>query len=190
VDDQLVFEDGRHRAWSVAIDPQGRLLGAGMDAGLVRVWDVDSGELVFESQPGPGRIRSVTFSETGQCLAWGCGDGAVRTWERTTGRASEPLGDTGGWVRSIAVDPSGRYLGVGAGSGEIQIWDRDTATLSCRLVGHCGRVLSLARLSVFCVGGLVGQLRIGSLKRILSASSAAVELRVFVQAGTALVIAR
>jgi len=140
----LVLEKGRHRAWSVAVDPQGRLLAAGMDTGLVRVWDVDSNEIVFESRPSPGRIRAVTFSETGRCLTWGCGDGTVGAWEPATGRESERLGDTGGWVRSIALDPAARYIGVGAGSGEIQIWDRETATLCRRLVGHSGRVLSLA----------------------------------------------
>jgi len=140
----LILEKVRHRAWSVAVDPQGTLLAAGMDAGLVRVWDVNTSELVFESQPSRGRIRAVTFSETGQCLAWGCGDGTVRTWEPATGREPERLGETGSWIRSIALDPSGRYVGVGAGSGEIQIWDREIATLCCQLVGHSGRVLSLA----------------------------------------------
>ena len=142
--DPLVLERGRHRAWSVAVDPQGTLLAAGMDAGLIRVWDVDTSEVVFESRPSPGRIRAVTFSQMGRCLAWGCGDGTVRTWEPATGQESERLGEAGGWVRSIALDPAGRYIGVGAGSGEIQVWDRDTATLCCRLVGHSGRVLSLA----------------------------------------------
>lgn len=65
----------------VAFSCDGRLLGAGMEDMVVRVWQVATGKEVASFTGHKGAIRSVAFSPDGRLLASGSDDMFVRIWD-------------------------------------------------------------------------------------------------------------
>src|SRR5262249_3685264 len=71
---------GRSAVTALAWSPDGQLVAAGMDEGLVRVWGVD-GELSFEDSTEIVEIKTVQFTPNGQWLLAGWRSGGMRMWD-------------------------------------------------------------------------------------------------------------
>ena len=75
--------------YAIAWSPSGDCLISGGGGGLLRWWDVQSGECVCMQETCHGMIRSLKVSPDGQFLA-SCGDdGAIKIWDLT--RNAHPL---------------------------------------------------------------------------------------------------
>lgn len=67
-------------AKDLAFSPDDRYLAAGLTGGVVRIWEVETGELVAILRGHTEQVVSVTFSPDGQWLATGSWDGTIRLW--------------------------------------------------------------------------------------------------------------
>src|SRR5262249_30541657 len=76
----LRLNEGERRGWAVAGNAAGTRLAAASTGGIVRVWDLPSGQLLWERQAHAGRVRSMAFSADGGLLLTGGGDGLARLW--------------------------------------------------------------------------------------------------------------
>lgn len=67
---------------SLAFSPDGRLLatGSSYENGLVRIWDVQTGELLRTLEGHLNGVSQVSFSPNSQFLASGSYDGTLRIW--------------------------------------------------------------------------------------------------------------
>ena len=125
-------------------------VGCGPDYGIVRLFDVASGEQ-RASLKHDRTAYSVAFSPDGKLLASG-GGGAAKLWDLATNKARtllevEPDLD----VYCVAFSPDGRTLAVGVGSrrfdgieGEVRLWDVRQGRVRAVLKGEMGKVRSLA----------------------------------------------
>jgi WD40 repeat protein/serine/threonine protein kinase len=116
---------------SAAISPDGERIASADQRGLVKIWDLPSGQLLHSIHAYPGRqARCVAFSPDGQRLASACWDGTVTVWEAENGR---PLHS---WkahasANRVTFSSDGRRL-VSAGKderqnhSEVRIWDATT----------------------------------------------------------------
>jgi WD40 repeat protein len=80
---------GRESVLCVSFSPDGRRLASGANerlangevgGGMVRVWDVDSGENILSLKAGNAEVTAVSFSPDGTRLASASRDGTVRVW--------------------------------------------------------------------------------------------------------------
>ncbi len=107
--------------YAVTWGPSGDLLVSGGSDGMLRWWDVQSGECVRERQAHPGTIRSLRSSPDGSRLA-SCGDdGAITLWNLHSGeylrtlrrdRPYERLDITG--IRGLSEAQKATLRGLGA----------------------------------------------------------------------------
>jgi len=89
---------------------------------IVKVWDVDSGELCgsFFSQ---GAIMAFANHDS-RLLS--LEDGSIKAWDIGTSRAGKSLSGHDQVIRSIKFSPDGKYLATSGDDKLIKIWDRET----------------------------------------------------------------
>ncbi len=66
--------------WSLAFNPSGTVLAAACGDGLIRLWHVETGDLLAAVEAHTAPVRSVAFSPDGGLLASAGDDGRVRLW--------------------------------------------------------------------------------------------------------------
>ena len=115
-------------AMDAALSPRGdRIVVSfgGIDEAMV--YDVRSGDLVFELRGHDGPINSVSWSPDGRRIATGGNDLAVRVWDADTGElVTEILGHTGAVVNVDWAPDSYRLLST-ASDGVAKIWAIEAA---------------------------------------------------------------
>ena len=120
------------QANSMALSPDGRMLVAGQDNGILRVWNAVTGQqthviqVVPDSRPSNGYARPwgvycVVFAPDGKTFATGNQDRTVVIWD--SGTFERRLTLRGSALASYAAfDRTGRYLATASGSSAT-IWD-------------------------------------------------------------------
>lgn len=153
---------------ALAISPDGRRLASGSADGVLRIWELSSGQEAATLSGHTGRIMSLDWNPDGERVISGSADFTARIWDLRSRRSVAEL-KMQDWVRSVAYSPNGRWIATGSGSGfvaaegAVQLWDAQTAHLLARLPlpsGNGGN--SLARLtpsSVSAIGSAISGAR-------------------------------
>ena len=130
-------------AQMLAFSPNGERLAAGdMDASP-NVWDVASGELLFELKGHADKVKAIAFSPDGDWIATGSADGSLRIWNAASGEAIKVLHQGGDETGSLAFLPDGRL--VAGSTSELWIYDVESgAVLAHRTGVQLGEKLALA----------------------------------------------
>ena len=137
---------------SVAISPDGRYIVSGSRDRTVRIWDINSGDLLRTLGGHEwGGVNSVAISPDSRYIVSGGGrvlidpftDSAVQIWDINSGDLLMTLEGHEESVRSVAISPDGRYIVSGDGK-TVRIWDINSGDLLMTLEGHKGGVNSVA----------------------------------------------
>jgi WD40 repeat protein len=118
-----------HMVRDLAFSADGRLLGAALWDGAVKVWDLKTQKLLHTFRH-PDRAVCVAFHPNGRQLASGSCDNTAKVWDLETGQEVETLHGHIGNVMAVGYSPDGKLLATASGNryaGEVQLWD--TATL-------------------------------------------------------------
>eukprot|EP00276_Gloeochaete_wittrockiana_P016618 CAMPEP_0184339680 /NCGR_PEP_ID=MMETSP1089-20130417/8359_1 /TAXON_ID=38269 ORGANISM="Gloeochaete wittrockiana, Strain SAG46.84" /NCGR_SAMPLE_ID=MMETSP1089 /ASSEMBLY_ACC=CAM_ASM_000445 /LENGTH=748 /DNA_ID=CAMNT_0026667071 /DNA_START=52 /DNA_END=2295 /DNA_ORIENTATION=- len=139
-------EDSYVRA--VCFSPDGRLLAAGAEDRLVKVWDIEQRRVRHTFVGHELDIYSLDFSRDGRCLVSGSGDRKAKVWDMHSGKCQFTLGndDLGpkDGVTSVAISPDGRYVAAGSLDRVVRLWDATTGYFIDRFEGHSDSVYSVA----------------------------------------------
>ena len=131
------------RALSFSLD--GCRLASGGDDGMIKLWDVESGALLW-SGGHTNHVSAVAFAPDGSLLASGGIDATVRLWDPKTGAPLETLPHPDA-VSEITWSPDERLLASGGFEGQIRLWKIEqsgSANCVAILAGHSSWVFALA----------------------------------------------
>jgi len=104
----------------LAFSYDGRWLISGARAGVVRVWDVSTGEQVRTLELE--KITALATSPAGQLLATMGEDGVVRVWNISSGDLLGVLPGHTTWAGALAFTLDGRTLFSAGGDGTLRMW--------------------------------------------------------------------
>ncbi|KAG8821289.1 general transcription repressor [Serendipita sp. 411] len=148
---------------SVAISPDGRLVAAGSLDTVVRLWDVQTGNLLEKLKGHRDSVYSVAFTPDGRGLVSGSLDKTLKYWELNTsalkafadGKAPKNSPDREPYARaihnfvghkdyvlSVAISHDGQWVVSGSKDRGVQFWDK-YGTAQLMLQGHKNSVISI-----------------------------------------------
>jgi WD40 repeat protein len=113
---------GRRRNPLAAYSADGSHLTLGLAGGLIKTWDVASGDLVQIRSGHSMNDLGLAFSPDGRLLASAGQDGTVRDWDTQTGQELLCLTDCKARVNSVAFSPNGSILAAADHSGAVTLW--------------------------------------------------------------------
>ena len=125
-------ENGRvlHLSWlahsravhALAFSPDERLLISGGWDGVISVWDVNSGALLWRSAYVDS-ILSLAFAPDGRTFASAGMDAIVRLWNARSGVNYHRLSGHRSAIFALAWHPDGSLLASGGFDGQIRLWE-------------------------------------------------------------------
>ncbi len=101
------------------------LVTAGTD-GIIRVWDVASGQMQRTLAGHTNSTYKADFSPNEKLIASSSRDTTARIWDFTTGRELYKLTGFKCSVKSVAFSPDGKTLSVVGNDGMLKLWDVET----------------------------------------------------------------
>lgn len=72
--------------------PDGKLLLSGAQDSMVKVWDLQTGQLSKKMNAESGKINSAVYSPTGKYIASGSHDKYIRIWDAQSGVLLKMIG--------------------------------------------------------------------------------------------------
>ncbi|MGK7888097.1 MAG: protein kinase [Leptolyngbyaceae cyanobacterium] len=136
----------QHDAWvrSIALSGDGRLLASGSGDKTVRLWSVQSGDLLHTLTGHSTWVRAIAISPDAQVVASGSNDKSIRLWDVYSGSPLSELQGHSDWVRTVAFMADGQTLLSAGQDKTIRLWDIPSGTEVQRLTGHQHWVVTLA----------------------------------------------
>jgi WD40 repeat protein len=124
---------------------------------IVRLWDLESNDVIREFRGHTEYVFSVAFSPDGRLAystsggtpaeGWQDGrDSAIRVWDVETGREVRRMEGHRGLVWSLAISPDGRRVLSGGRDMTVILWDAENGAETRRFRGHTGDVGCVAFL--------------------------------------------
>ncbi|TFK18865.1 WD40 repeat-like protein [Coprinopsis marcescibilis] len=131
---------------NISFSPDGSRIVSGSSDRMVRVWDVESGEVLNGPLEGhEDTVNCVVFSPDGTTVASASEDETIILWDLVTNEMiGEPLEGHTDAVTSIAFSPDGRRLVSGAHDGILLLWDVESGRITCELTDHRNGVTSVS----------------------------------------------
>jgi|GEM_PF-2380199 len=130
-------------ALSVAISPDASVAVSGMD-GILRVWDLDSGECTRVLQGHKDFVWTVAMSLDASFAVSGSDDKTLRVWDLRSGECMGVFEGHSDIVSSVAISADASFAVSGSGDQTLRVWDLQSGECIRILKGHSGRVSSVA----------------------------------------------
>ncbi|KAJ6542868.1 quinon protein alcohol dehydrogenase-like superfamily [Mycena capillaripes] len=105
------------------ISPTNKVVATSSWDKTVRIWSMNSGELIRVLEGAMIQSWSGAWSSDGELIAAGAGDQRVRIWRVETGELLHTLTGFSQWIRSLAFSPDSLYLAGGAAGGTLRVLD-------------------------------------------------------------------
>ncbi|MBI3415424.1 MAG: protein kinase [Verrucomicrobia bacterium] len=116
--------DQRAALTFLELSPDGKVLATGAFDGLVRLWDMATGdELIRPIQAHSESVVSAAFSTDGKVLATGSLDQTIKLWQLATRHELDTLRGHGDGVWAVTFSADGRRLASGSQDNTVRLWN-------------------------------------------------------------------
>lgn len=132
-----------NRIYTLAMSSDGQTLASGDTRGVIKLWNLRTGELIRGFTAHTGIVTDITFTPDGQNLISSSSDRTVKVWNLPSEQLTRTLTGHNNWVNAIALNRDGQTL-ASAGRDGIKLWDLYTGELLNTLVGHSDWVSAIA----------------------------------------------
>ena len=122
--------DSQSEIYSLAVTRDGTKIISSEESGMIKVWDVESHELVKEwTHPEGG--AEIAISPDDRLISVGVWSVAIYSMEgRQVGHSIEAQVDDGDWLSSMTFSPDGKKLACAThDTANIRVYDVDSGTL-------------------------------------------------------------
>jgi WD40 repeat protein len=134
---------------SLDIGPQGLLLVSGSDDKTIKLWNVQTGQLLHRFTGHQGEVGTVAISPDGRRLVSGSSDRTIMAWnmeqkslcETFYSHAGSPYSHNQGGINTVAFSPDGKIISSGGGDRTIKIWNPRNGQLLYQVSEHLETVL-------------------------------------------------
>ena len=142
---EIILEKGLIcNVYSLAYSPDGKLIAAGYNNNLIRIWDAKTGSLQKTLSGHNGVVWSVAFSPDGKTLISGSADKTIKCWNVQSGKEIRTLKGHNDTVSFVTYSTDGVYFASGSADHTINIWDASNGRLLQTLKGHSKTIASIA----------------------------------------------
>jgi WD40 repeat protein len=118
------FKAHHNTVSSLAYSPNGRHVASGSANRMIHIWEVETGELVAESNTGSGAAQSIAYSAEGCRIAYVTNDSMIGIWNVENEELSvAPFCVRRSQSSCIAFSPDGSLIACGNWDSTIEIWD-------------------------------------------------------------------
>ncbi|PZR17615.1 MAG: hypothetical protein DI536_04685 [Archangium gephyra] len=137
---------------ALAFSPDGKQLASGARDQVIKLWSLESGELLKSIPGGEEQINALAFSPDGKTLVSGEAALRVRVIDVASGQVTRTIAHPGA-VSELAWSPDGKSLAVTSVQGGGAIYDLSTAKRTREFSGrgvrwtHDGKTLVVASLN-------------------------------------------
>ena len=139
---------------SVAFSPDGLRVSSTGYEGTVKVWEANTGALVWSVAGHPKPANAVAFSPDGRVVASASEDDTIKLWDVGNGTllrtlSGHPTGVGPGRVKRnppvdhLAFAPGGDWL-ASTGGNAVALWNANSGVLLQTLIGHTDFIRCLA----------------------------------------------
>ncbi len=127
-----------HSSWvrSVAIHPSGQTFASGSGDKTIKIWDLQTGEVLRTIAAHDSWVRAIAISPDGKQLVSCSNDRQVKLWQWETGELVKTLSGHTDWVRSVAFSADGSILASSSQDKSIRLWRVATGEPLRVLSGH------------------------------------------------------
>lgn len=109
--------------------PHDQFLAAGRKDGSVSIWNVATGQPVFEARKHSAGVNAIAFSTDGTLMATGGDDRTAIVWEVGSHKARRTLKGHDLAITSLAFSPDAGTLAVGSGNASVVLWQLENGRL-------------------------------------------------------------
>ena len=138
------FPEGQPNVVRFSRDGRLLLAGGGRPAasGKVVVWDITTGERVFEVGNELDVVLAADISADHKRIALGGPQRIVRVYSTETGELQYEIAKHTEWVLAVEFSPDGVLLATADRNGGLQVWEAETGHEYLTLNGHTAAVTS------------------------------------------------
>jgi eukaryotic-like serine/threonine-protein kinase len=124
--------------WALALGGDEKTLISSDEAGMIKVWDLPTGQLERTLTAQPGAVRALSLSRDQQLLVSG-GDN-IQIWDMQTGRSRTLYAQP---VWTVALSQDQKLLVSGSEDRLIRIWNLENAEQFRTLSGHTAGIYAV-----------------------------------------------
>jgi WD40 repeat protein len=125
---------------SVAFSADGRFIVSGGEDKTVKLWDVNTGNIVRDFSEMSSKVKSVTFHPASKIVAACSEGGDLLAWDIFTGKVINKINNKGEEMSACAFSRDGKYIAVAYlyqyEDPEIIIYNFSSNTIVAKLAGH------------------------------------------------------
>ena len=135
---------GQTRFTAVAFNPENNNLVTGSSDNTAKVWNVETGELIYTLSGHNGEVSAVAYSEDGSEVVTGSQDTIGRLWRTGTGTEPIILSGHNGPLNAITYNADASQIATASDDNTAIIWNPENGAILHKLTRHDGTVNALA----------------------------------------------
>ncbi|PSF37722.1 hypothetical protein C7H19_09240 [Aphanothece hegewaldii CCALA 016] len=153
-----IFSQAFGTVYAIAFSPNNQQLATGHADGTIKIWQVNTGQLLVTLKAHLSSVWTLAFSPNGEMIASGSFDTSIKLWNLATFTEYHTLYGHQDWVKEIAFSPDGKGLSsppVGeactprqllascSNDQTIKIWNSQTGKVIQTFYGHTAPVTTI-----------------------------------------------